>query len=271
MYNKTKILMCRPDYFDVSYYINPWMKPSNIVNSELAAEQYGNLVEAISRYAKIEWIKGVNKLPDMVFTANAGLLVQDRVFVVSNFLNKERQQEQKHWKKWFSKNGYVVVELPPEVHFEGAGDALWGEAKLFVGHGFRTDKKAINMLRETFTEIEIIDLELCDPNFYHLDTCFCPVGNGSVIVYPEAFKKESYAKIEETFSHLIELDPQEALNFSANSVVIDDVIIMNKASESLIEILSENEYKVIEVELSEFMKSGGSAKCLTLKLNNYKE
>lgn len=271
MYNKTKILMCKPEYFDVSYYINPWMKPSEIVDREFAAEQYKNLIEQISRYAKIEWIKGVNKLPDMVFTANAGLLINDTTFVCSNFKNKERQQEQKHWKKWFSKNNYVICELPSTVNFEGAGDALWSGETLYIGHGFRTDKKAVNTLREAFSKIEIIDLELVNPNFYHLDTCFCPIGNNSVIVYPEAFKKESYEKIEQKFEHLIELDPKEALEFSANSVVIDDVIIMNKCSNELFELLDEFGFKVITVELSEFMKSGGSAKCLTLKLNNYKQ
>lgn len=263
--------MCRPDYFDVSYYINPWMKPSNIVDVDLANEQYSVLVEMISRYAKIEWIKGINKLPDMVFTANAGLLINDHVVILSNFLNKERQQEQKHWKKWFTKNGYATLELPPSMHFEGAGDALWAGETLFLGYGCRTDKKAVNIIRDTFYNIDTVDLELCDSNFYHLDTCFCPIKNDTVIVYPEAFKKDSYEKIEQRFEHLIELDPQEALNFSANSVVIDDIIIMNKCSQSLMEILNEYQFKVIETDLSEFMKSGGSAKCLTLKLNNYKE
>ena len=139
MASKVRFLMCPPDQFDVDYVINPWMegnihKPSR----ETAGNQWQALYKLLNEKAEVEKIAPQRGLPDMVFTANAGLAI-GRKFVLSRFLHPERQGEEGHFKKWFSKSGFEVFELPPDLPFEGAGDALLDRegACLWAGYGFR--------------------------------------------------------------------------------------------------------------------------------------
>src|SRR5690349_2795921 len=166
---KVRFLMCPPDLYDVDYVINPWMegnihKPSRAV----AVEQWEALAGLLERNAAVEKVAPQRGLPDMVFTANAGLVV-GKNFVLSQFLHRERQGEQEHFKKWFQKHNFTVFELPPDLPFEGAGDALLDRegACLWAGYGFRSELDAHPHLAE-WLDIEVISLRLIDPRFYHL-------------------------------------------------------------------------------------------------------
>ena len=68
------ILMCKPTFFDVDYQINPWMRQERPVNKARAQSQWQSLYQTIQRLGKIDLIEPQQGLPDMVFTANAGLI-----------------------------------------------------------------------------------------------------------------------------------------------------------------------------------------------------
>src|SRR5512145_2728489 len=98
MTTKPRFLMCPPDLYDVEYVINPWMegnvhKPSR----ESAMQQWRGLYELLKKVAEVERIVPAPGLPDMVFTANAGLAVGTRA-ILSRFLHRERQGEQEHFR-----------------------------------------------------------------------------------------------------------------------------------------------------------------------------
>ena len=86
--------------------------------------------------------------------------------------------------------------------------------------------------------------------------------------HPPAFDYESRIAIESRIPphKRIIVDTMDAGNFACNAVNIGDRVILNKASEPLKARLMLAGFRVHEVELSEFLKAGGSAKCLTLKL-----
>jgi len=204
----------------------------------------------------------------MVFTANAGLVMGNKV-IVSRFKSRERQAEEPYLRAWFKENGFTIADWPQHVAFEGAGDALLdrGRPLLWIGHGFRTDAAAPALVATAFG-CETAALELVDPRFYHLDTCLCPLEGGWLLYYPAAFAPEAQDKIRAMVpaDKLIEVSEADAAHFACNSVNIGQFVVLNRASDELQLRLRRAGFVPIQTALSEFMKSGGAAKCLTLKL-----
>ena len=265
-----RILMCAPDHYDVDYVINPWME-GNIHKSsqDKAAEQWSKLNFVLNDIAKVELVKGQPGVPDMVFTANAGLVLGENV-VLSRFFHPERQGEEPYFKQWFEDNGYNVFELPKDLPFEGAGDALLDREGrwLWAGYGFRSELDSHPYIAK-WLDIEVLSLRLIDDRFYHLDTCFCPLTGGYLLYYPAAFDSYSNHIIEGRVpeSKRIAIAEADAINFACNTVNVNQKVVMNKASKELQQRLNDAGFEVIETPLTEFLKAGGAAKCLTLRLN----
>ena len=261
--------MCPPDLYEVNYVINPWME-GNIHKSsrEVAAQQWQGLYRLLQQYAEVEKITPQPRLPDMVFTANAGVTVGRR-FVLSRFLHRERQGEEEHFRKWFKQHGFEVFELPQDLPFEGAGDALLDRqgACLWAGYGFRSELDSHPYLAN-WLDIEVLSLRLIDPRFYHLDTCFCPLEGGWLLYYPQAFDAYSNRLIEQRIpaAKRIVVGEADAVRFACNAVNVQKRLILNQVSTELRERLAAAGFETIETPLNEFIKSGGAAKCLTLRL-----
>ncbi|QDL09072.1 TIGR00300 family protein [Brasilonema octagenarum UFV-E1] len=269
MTSQIRFLICPPHYYDVDYVINPWME-GNIHKSsqERAVEQWDKLHHILKEHAIVDIVPPQKGWPDMVFTANAGLVLGKTV-VLSRFLHKERQGEEPYFNQWFEENGYTVHELPKDLPFEGAGDALLDREGrwLWAGYGFRTELDSHPYLAK-WLDIEVLSLRLIDERFYHLDTCFCPLANGYLLYYPPAFDSYSNRLIEMRVSQekRIAITEADAVNFACNAVNIESIVVMNKASEPLKARLAEVGFRVIETPLTEFLKAGGAAKCLTLRV-----
>ena len=266
------LLMCSPEGFAVNYEINPWMAHQiGCVSSELAVVQWRGLFAALSEVARIEVMSADPAWPDLVFTANAGLpLPRERRFVLSNFRHPQRQGEQQIDRAWFAAAGWQCVELPAEAFFEGAGDALFdARGRLWVGGGPRSSAVTPRCLADV-VDAPIETLVLADPAFYHLDTCFCPLPTGGALYVPGAFDAASRERLERGFGGgLVALTPEEANLFCANAVCIGARVFMNRATPRLAQQLAQLGLAIAETPLSEFMKSGGSAKCLTLSLDGW--
>ncbi|WP_254568054.1 TIGR00300 family protein [Oscillatoria sp. HE19RPO] len=268
MNSETRILMCPPNHYDVDYVINPWME-GNIHKSsrDRATEQWHKLFHIIKEHALVELVDPQPGWPDMVFTANAGLVLGKKV-VLSRFFHKERQGEEPYFKQWFEAQGYTVYELPKDLPFEGAGDALLDREGrwLWAGYGFRSELDSHSYIAK-WLDIQVISLQLADERFYHLDTCFCPLNRGYLLYYPPAFDFYSNRIIEMRVppEKRIAIGEADAVNFACNAVNVDDKVIMNKVSDDLKQRLKAVGFEVFETTLSEFLKAGGAAKCLTLR------
>ena len=266
---KDRILMCPPDYFTVDYVINPWMAGHDEpLSLELAREQWDRLRDAIAKHADVVTMDAQPDLPDMVFTANAGAVYGNKA-IASHFMPMERRPEEAHFKAWFSENGFELYDLDEKIGFEGAGDCLRDRrgSWLWTGYGFRTEIEAHKEI-EAFFDIEVVSIRLTDARFYHIDTCFCPLSDGFLMYHPPAFDYDSRIAIESRVPphKRIIVDTMDAGNFACNAVNIDDQVFLHRASEPLKARLMLAGFHVHEVELTEFLKAGGSAKCLTLKL-----
>jgi lysine-ketoglutarate reductase/saccharopine dehydrogenase-like protein (TIGR00300 family) len=269
MTDQVRILMCAPHHYDVDYVINPWME-GNIHRSsrDIAEAQWDRLYQVLQSYATIDLVEPQKGWPDMVFTANAGLILGDTV-VLSRFFHPERQGEEPYFQAWFESQGYKVHTLPKNLPFEGAGDALIDRAGqwLWAGYGFRSQLDSHPYLAE-WLDVEVLSLRLVDRRFYHLDTCFCPLTDGYLLYYPAAFDTYSNRLIELRVpaEKRIAIEEADAVNFACNTVNIEQIVVMNKVSDGLKQTLAERGFTVVETPLTEFLKAGGAAKCLTLKV-----
>jgi N-dimethylarginine dimethylaminohydrolase len=265
-------LLCPPSHYGIHYVINPWMSDNlGAAHTELAVRQWGAFRDILSRFAAVELMPEVPHLPDLVFTANAAV-IRGSFAVLASFRPKERQAEEPHYAQWLSAQGYEVLTLPREVHFEGAGDALFhrggGGHLLWFGHGVRSSLHALPFL-EQHLGVAVQPLRLADKRFYHLDTCFCPLDRGYLLYYPAAFVPASVERIESMVpeSHRYAVTAEDAEDFACNAVNLDNQVILNKASLPLKQWLFSKGFVVHETPTGEFLKAGGSTKCMTLRLD----
>ena len=263
---KPHILMCPPDYFGIEYEINPWMNRARPANHTVAVRQWDDLNTILRQAgAEISTLEPVDGLPDLVFTANAALIFRD-VSIQSNFRHEQRAQETPINAKWFAENGFQVEYLPDDIAFEGAGDALFCGDTLFAGYQIRSHALGHQQIGERIG-CRVIPLPLIDDYYYHLDTCFCPVAPGIAIYYPDAFDAPGQRVLSEHIDELIPVPEDEARHFACNAVVVGTTVVTNSGSAELHKALRSNGFDPVETPLGEFVKSGGSAKCLTLRLD----
>ena len=267
---KQKWLLCAPDYFDVEYEINPWMNKTITPDKSLAFEQWTKLYNLmINLNLDCHLVKQEKGLPDMVFTANAGLAKDNKV-VIAKFRYKERQGEERFFKEWFDANGYKTFVLD-KYSFEGEGDALFAGKKLFVAYGFRTDIESHEQVAKMLDVDKLISCQLIHPSFYHLDTCFCPINENEALCVIEAFSKESIRSMESEIN-LISVSKNDANCFGCNAVVMNNAVVKESSiiiptgCVELPKILVSKNFKVYQTPMTEFLKAGGAAKCLTMKI-----
>ena len=266
MYDSPTILMCPPDFYGIEYEINPWMSRSRASDADVSRSQWQALHDLLETLgAQVELLEPVNGLPDLVFTANAGLVHQSSVFL-SRFRHDARKGEMPHDAQWFSQHGFECVELPEGMDFEGAGDALFLGETLFGGYIIRSDAAAMQWVAGQMG-CRVIPLQLVDTRYYHLDTCFCPLDETSAIVHLPAFDTYAQQALREHVPTLIEVDPIEAERFACNAVVLGSHVVLNTGCEQLEAALQERGFTPHATPLDEFIKAGGSAKCLTLRLD----
>ena len=271
------ILMCKPTYFDVKHFLlNDHMTMIKDVDKWKAGFQWKKLRSTLhNNGVNLEFIEPKNRLVDMVFSANGGLIYKNKA-LVSKFSAEPREREQKEYFNYFTNNGYDVYNM--HNYFEGAGDALFSHNKkhLWIGYGFRSSLASMFEINNILNDenIDIHSLQLVDGRWYHLDTCFCPIGKDSLLLYENAFTPKSLTKIYSVYDEnkVIKVTAEDAINFACNSICIPSItnsatIIGHKFSKELKYNLFDRDFNVIENDMSEFLLSGGSTKCCVLSID----
>lgn len=253
--------MAPPTYFQIKYWINPWMNGIK-VNRPRAFKQWQGLKTLCQNQAglRVETLKPVPDLPDFAFTADQGLVVNN-VFLKSSFRFPQRRKEARFAASYFKQKGIPVLELPSRAFFEGRGDSLFYQDKLLAGFGFRSNQQAHQLISQSLS-IEVVSLKLVDPRFYHLDTALCILGSQNALYFPQAFSLQSRARLQRLIPNLIPVSKQDAKDFACNSLVFNHKIIMGLGSLKTKAKLKSLGYQIFETDLSEFKKSGGGAHCL---------
>ncbi|CAI4232101.1 unnamed protein product [Auanema sp. JU1783] len=260
-----RILMVPPKHFTVEYAINPWM--GGVVDKDLATKQWNNLKNIVtSLNVEVLELEQLKELPDQVFVCNSGVVCGNNVYV-SKFRYKERVGEQPEYLKWFRNNGYKVFGDDYSETFEGGGDAVFSdEHTLWAGYGERSTEAAYDKVKQ-IGDFEIIKVHLVNPKFYHLDTCFAAIDATTALYYPDAFTKETQAEILKRLPNSIAVTKEEADAFVCNAIAIRKTVISPIGlSKKTKETLFARGFQVADVDMSEFIKSGGGCQCLIMRL-----
>jgi N-dimethylarginine dimethylaminohydrolase len=263
--------MCSPQWYDVDYVINPWMagnlhRPSR----DVAFAQWRELHAQLQRFADVRLIPAVAGSPDMVFVGHTAL-VQHGIAAISSFAHPQRQIEEAPVRRWLEEHGFLLWETPRETAFEGEGDVLFDAdgRHLWAAHGVRTCRHSHRHIADAW-QVGVTSLHLVDPRFYHLDTCFAALEGGYVLYFPEAFDAKSLEAIEAAYAEekRIAVTEAEATAFACNVIDIGKTLLMGKVPTDLGERLERLGFEVIQIELGEFLRGGGSAKSLALRLSD---
>lgn len=261
-----RYLMCPPDYFDVTYAINPWMDAEIPVDRDLATRQWTTLKTALeSAGATVEVLPAQPELPDMVFTANHGVAANGR-FVPARLAHEQRQPESDHARRWMEQHAFDIAPAPTSGIHEGAGDCLPWRRELIAGYGQRSDRRSWEDIAAK-TGWTIHTIRLTDPRFYHIDLVLCPLDDVHAIVAPGGVAREDLPRLLDLIAQPLILTPREQLQFMMNSVVIGSTVVMPACSDRVRDVLSEWGFSVVVVDVSEFIKAGGAVRCLTLALD----
>lgn len=263
--------MCRPQYYRIEHEINPWMSKKCQSDSLLANAQWQTLYQLLKNRLSlgVSLVEPKPGLPDMVFAANAGFVWENK-FIVSNFRYEVRRGEAIYFENWFADKNYQIFHLPEQAFFEGEGDLTRCGDLFFAGYPCRSSMIAHQRAAEIIQH-EVFSLKLTNNWFYHLDTCFCPLDSTMAIYYPAAFDVRALRVLENNIDTLIPVTEEEARRFACNAIVIEKNVIMNDGCPKIRGKLEYLEFSVFEIPLAEFIKAGGAAKCLVLKIPHLRQ
>ncbi len=293
------VLLCPPKYYQIEYEINPWMHVENKVKKEIVQEEFEKLVAIYKKLGlNVLIIDPQPGLPDMVYAANFGFVIDD-IFIRSNFRYPQRRKEAYFAEEFFKTlkagdttggpqkrrsstigervfyggeegqdprmNNFQIKTLPKDIFFEGQGDMFYRDGKIFCGYGKRTMKEAIPHLEKILGE-KFITFEVNDPYYYHLDTCFAPIGRGIAVIKPSSFDREDVVKMKKNFKKVIEVGERDNPFYCCNVVAVGDTLILGKGiGIDIKNTFAKAGFEIIETPMTEFLKGGGAVKCLTLE------
>lgn len=262
------LLMSKPTYFSIDYSINPWMDINNPVDSEKAHEQWYHLCDTLRKLGvRLSFIEPVKGLPDMTFTGDCGM-VHGNKFIRSNFRHQERKGEAEIFAKWIENHGYEVFRLPEQIHFEGLGDVVYYGNDIIFGYGPRSDQAAVEEVKRILPELNVRgELYIKDEAFFHVALAVSFIAQDTLLYYPPAFDEQSRDFIKKSFAISIPVSESDAKEFFVcNNIPIGNKLLLDNCSGELEAQLNRIGIEVIKCDMGEFKKSGGSLRCLVLKL-----
>lgn len=270
-FDRPTFLMCPPEWYGVAYVHNPWMA-GNVHRSsrDLAFAQWKSLYNLLRGIADVRLLHPEPDCPDMVFLSH-GALIGSGIAAMASFTHPERRAETTFLRRWLTGHGFLLWDTAREVGFEGEGDATFsgGGTALWAAHGVRTCRSSHAHVADAWG-VPVHSLHLVDPRFYHLDTCFMPLAGGFLLYFPGAFDATSLAQIEAAFppEKRIQVTEHDATRMACCALNIDRMVFTGQISESLAADLFDRGFDVVQLELGEFIKGGGGARSLALRLSD---
>ena len=259
-------LMCPPAHFGVTYRINPWMRPDLPADRERALVQWTQLRgQLLALGHRVHDMPAQPGLPDLVFTANGGLVVDGRA-LVPRFRHRERAREAQHFAAAFRTLGIRHVRLASFTN-EGEGDFRLVGGHILAGHGLRSDRHAAREVSDFF-RLPVVPLRLIDPRFYHLDTALAVLDDNTIAYWPGAFDGAGQAALRRHYPDAVTAAEAEVSQLGLNMISDGRNVIMSAGCTTLRSKIEERGFDVVELPIDEFRKAGGGPKCCVLELHS---
>jgi N-dimethylarginine dimethylaminohydrolase len=264
MYNR-EVLMCRPDYFEIAYSINPWMDTHHQPDALILEREYDALIEAHEATGrKIHFLDPVAGLPDMTYTANQAL-VRGKKAVLGN-LPPQRAPETGHTRRWLEANGFEVVDCP--YRFSGQGDAVpTGTGAVIKGREWRSDPRSDDFVRD-FLGYEVIPIHTVSDRWYDDDLVVGAIRPGLIAVCLDALDSDSQARLKDRSDlELIPVSLKEAEHYALNLVSDGTTVMLAEGTPNLASELQRRGLQVVTRNISQLKLGGGGIRCTTLALD----
>ncbi|MBD1378680.1 dimethylarginine dimethylaminohydrolase family protein [Metabacillus arenae] len=260
-----KVILCEPKYMRISEIINETQRryKKDNINTKLAQKQHHRFLGEL-RMRNIETIllPPIERYPEQVFTRDIGFTIGEKLFV-SQMGMKLRQGEEKILINWLDEQQIPYFNL--KEHSVEGGDVIVDQNTVYVGVSDRTEEGVTSHLQHILPDYEIISLPLAS-NILHLDCVFNPISSEEALIYSPALTKDDIDILSSRYK-LIEVSEEEQFTLGTNTLSIGDKkIISLPQNKEVNKKLRSLGYEIIEVDISEIIKSGGSFRCCTLPL-----
>ncbi|WP_416042309.1 dimethylarginine dimethylaminohydrolase family protein [Bacillus subtilis] len=260
-----KVILCKPEHMTIKDVINETQKhfEDDNIHVKTANDQHSRLVEALrSHNVEVILLPVRDGLPEQVFTRDIGFVIGEKAFL-SSMTEPIRQGEEAVIKDFFHSQGISYTRML-DTSIEG-GDVIIDDDIVYVGISQRTDISAICQLEEALPEYTIVPVKLHE-KFLHLDCVFNIVSESEALIYPQAIEPDAADMLAKRYD-LIEVPGDEQFTLGTNVLSIGKkTIISLPGNRHVNQQLSKRGYHIIEIDLSEIIKSGGSFRCCTMPL-----
>jgi len=260
-----KVVLAPPVFMSIKEPINAIQKRyfQENINPKIAEQQHSIFVETLKKNdVEVILLPPDEKYPEQVFTRDIGFTLGNHIFV-SEMAHDVRKGEEQSFLKWLNETKITYTNLKGDK-IEG-GDVLIDGNSIYAGVSNRTNKHAIKDLQELLPTYEVIDIPFTD-TFLHLDCVFNILSPTEALIYPGEIEKKKEKHLAERYS-LIEVSTEEQATMGTNVLSIGDKkIISLPMNKNVNKELEKRGYTVIEVDISEIIKSGGAFRCCTLPI-----
>ncbi|MBM4761902.1 dimethylarginine dimethylaminohydrolase family protein [Bacillus sp. B15-48] len=260
-----RVILCSPQYMTIRDVINETQKhfKNEGIHIERALEQHEKFVQALKEHG-VETIllPYHKKYPEQVFTRDIGFTIGNTVFV-ADMASKVRQGEEGVLKQWLEDEGFSYYNIVGD-HIEG-GDVIIDGETIYIGLSDRTNKQAVDHLKQLLTSFDVKGIPFKE-TYLHLDCVFNVVSPEVALIYPEALTKEDIELFSSKYD-IIEVSKDEQFTLGTNVLSLGNKRILSlPINKEVNKQLRDRGFEVIEVDITEIIKSGGSFRCCTLPI-----
>ncbi|MED2971135.1 dimethylarginine dimethylaminohydrolase family protein [Fictibacillus sp. B-59209] len=264
------VILCQPKFMKIREVINETQKyyADENIDTELAMQQHKQFSKALEdRGIKVHQLPPLEKYPEQVFTRDIGFTIGHTLYI-SEMGREIRQGEEKVLKEWMNEEHITIKDLKNDS-IEG-GDVLLDRKTVFVGVSHRTSRAAIESLMQHEPDYNVIPVPF-NEKYLHLDCVFNILSPEEAIIYPPAFHEEELKLLTSRYK-TIEINKEEQFTLGTNILSIGNkTVLALPVNKEINAKLRENSYEVIEVDISEIIKSGGAFRCCTLPLDRKRD
>jgi N-dimethylarginine dimethylaminohydrolase len=267
----TRFLVSPPATQARPSHLNPWTTECFGYDAATAHRQWDRFVETLCCAGDVVLVdlETDEAAPDLVFTGTAAL-INGNLAVLSSSRDPARRRQRDTFREALVGVGLAATSLR-QNYFEGAADTLFDRVRplCYAAYHRCVERSAILELQE-LVGCRVLPLHLVDERFAHLDTALCPLGTGHVMVYLPAFSAPSQTQLRRAIEpeYLIEVGAEDAAALACSAVEVDESLVVHNSTRVLRERINAAGYRLFCTDLGEFVAAGGSAKNLTLRLDD---
>ena len=260
-----RVILCQPQYMTIRQVINETQEQfkNEGIHIERALEQHAEFVKTLQKYdVDVVLLPYHQKFPEQVFTRDIGFTLGETIFV-ANMATDVRAGEENVLKQWLEDEVISYYNLV-EDHIEG-GDVIIDGDTIYVGLSSRTDQAAADHLQRLLTNFKVVAIPFKE-KYLHLDCVFNVVSQEVALIYPKALTQKDIELFSSRYD-LIEVSEEEQFQLGTNVLGIGNKRVLSlPVNQYVNKQLRERGFEVLEVDITEIIKSGGSFRCCTLPI-----